>query len=241
MCTWTVSTTESNTTTPSVPRDLAGSGAGGVRRRLDAAGEVVEHADVAAAVRRGDYALHSAVRRRLSAGGRAPRLAELRADDQSAHRGDDRIPTTSWTKNWGTAASMSYVTGSHAFKTGMTFGWGKNYTTRSANGQIQQLNFNQRQPDLGRRSQHAVHGDAESEGGFRDLRAGHLDDEAAHAELRRPLRPLQLPGAGAVLRIRLPGCRSSATSRRLRTCRTGTTGRSGSPAPTTCSGRGRPH
>ena len=61
---------------------LAGSCAGGVRRRLDAAGEVVEHADVAAAVGRGDYPLHASVRRRLSEGGRAPRLAELRTDHQ---------------------------------------------------------------------------------------------------------------------------------------------------------------
>jgi hypothetical protein len=51
-------------------------------------------------------------------------------------------PYTSWTKNWGTAASMAYVSGSHALKTGMTFGWGTNSTTRAANGEIQQLNFN---------------------------------------------------------------------------------------------------
>lgn len=55
-------------------------------------------------------------------------------------------PYTSWTKNWGTAASASYVTGSHAIKTGMTFGWGTNSTTRAANGQIQQLNFNRGAP-----------------------------------------------------------------------------------------------
>ena len=55
-------------------------------------------------------------------------------------------PYTSWTKNWGTAASAAYVTGSHAFKSGMTFGWGTNSTTRAANGQIQQLNFNGGRP-----------------------------------------------------------------------------------------------
>ena len=55
-------------------------------------------------------------------------------------------PYTSWTKNWGTAASMAYVSGSHAIKTGMTFGWGTNSTTRAANGQIQQLNFNNGNP-----------------------------------------------------------------------------------------------
>jgi hypothetical protein len=51
-------------------------------------------------------------------------------------------PYTSWTENWGTAASMSYVSGSHAIKTGMTLGFGTNSTTRQANGEIQQLNFN---------------------------------------------------------------------------------------------------
>ena len=55
-------------------------------------------------------------------------------------------PYTSWTKNWGTAASASYVTGTHAFKTGMTYGWGTNSTTRAGNGQIQQLNFNNTRP-----------------------------------------------------------------------------------------------
>ena len=51
-------------------------------------------------------------------------------------------PYESWTDNWGTAASASYVTGSHAFKTGMTFGWGNNNTTRSSNGEIERLEFN---------------------------------------------------------------------------------------------------
>jgi hypothetical protein len=51
-------------------------------------------------------------------------------------------PYKSWTDNYGTAASVSYVTGAHAIKTGMTFGWGTNFSERSANGQIQQLTFN---------------------------------------------------------------------------------------------------
>jgi Carboxypeptidase regulatory-like domain len=55
-------------------------------------------------------------------------------------------PYTSWTKNNGVAGSMSYITGAHAFKTGMTLGWGTNSSTRSANGQITQLNFNNDQP-----------------------------------------------------------------------------------------------
>jgi len=51
-------------------------------------------------------------------------------------------PYESWTDNWGTAASASYVTGSHAFKTGFTYGWGDNNTTRSAHGEIERLEFN---------------------------------------------------------------------------------------------------
>ncbi len=38
------------------------------------------------------------------------------------------------------------MTGTHAIKTGMTFGWGTNSTTRSAHGEIQQLNFNNNNP-----------------------------------------------------------------------------------------------
>jgi hypothetical protein len=55
-------------------------------------------------------------------------------------------PYESNTYNYGTAASASYVTGSHAFKAGMTYGWGNNYTTRSSNGEIERLEFNQGVP-----------------------------------------------------------------------------------------------
>jgi hypothetical protein len=55
-------------------------------------------------------------------------------------------PYTSATDNWGTTASASYVTGAHAIKTGMTFGWGTNSSERSAHAQIQQLTFNNNNP-----------------------------------------------------------------------------------------------
>jgi hypothetical protein len=55
-------------------------------------------------------------------------------------------PYTSWTDNWGTAASASYVTGAHAIKAGMTFGWGTNASERSAHAEIQQLTFNNNNP-----------------------------------------------------------------------------------------------
>jgi len=51
-------------------------------------------------------------------------------------------PYTSWTKSYSSAASASYITGSHAFKTGMTMGWGTNSRAFSSNGQINTLVFN---------------------------------------------------------------------------------------------------
>ena len=53
------------------------------------------------------------------------------------------IPTyTSFTKTWTSMASASYITGSHAFKGGMTMNWGKNSRTFSSNAQINTLVFN---------------------------------------------------------------------------------------------------
>ena len=50
------------------------------------------------------------------------------------------IPTyTSFTKTWASMASASYITGSHAFKGGMTMMWGKNSRTFSSNAQINTL------------------------------------------------------------------------------------------------------
>jgi hypothetical protein len=55
-------------------------------------------------------------------------------------------PYTSWTKSYSSMAAASYVTGSHAIKTGMTIGWGKNSRTFSSNAQINQLVFNNGNP-----------------------------------------------------------------------------------------------
>ena len=55
----------------------------------------------------------------------------------------NNIPTyTSFTKTWASMASASYITGSHAFKGGMTMMWGKNSRTFSSNAQINTLVFN---------------------------------------------------------------------------------------------------
>ncbi|MFM8535265.1 MAG: carboxypeptidase regulatory-like domain-containing protein [Acidimicrobiia bacterium] len=48
-------------------------------------------------------------------------------------------PYTSWTKSYSGAASASYITGSHAFKTGVTVQWGTNSRTFSSNAQISTL------------------------------------------------------------------------------------------------------
>lgn len=51
-------------------------------------------------------------------------------------------PYTSWTKSYSSAASASYITGSHALKTGVTMQWGTNSRTFSSNAQINTLVFN---------------------------------------------------------------------------------------------------
>ena len=48
-------------------------------------------------------------------------------------------PYTSFTKSYSSAASASYITGSHAFKTGVTMAWGTNSRTFSSNGQLNTL------------------------------------------------------------------------------------------------------
>lgn len=51
-------------------------------------------------------------------------------------------PYTSWTKSYSGGASMSYITGSHAIKAGMTTQWGTNSRRFSSNAQINTLVFN---------------------------------------------------------------------------------------------------
>jgi len=50
-------------------------------------------------------------------------------------------PYTSWTKDYSTMASASYVTGTHAVKTGMTLGWGTNSRTFTSHADINTLIF----------------------------------------------------------------------------------------------------
>ena len=51
-------------------------------------------------------------------------------------------PYTSFTKSYSSAASANYITGSHAFKGGVTMAWGTNSRTFSSNAQINTLVFN---------------------------------------------------------------------------------------------------
>jgi hypothetical protein len=53
------------------------------------------------------------------------------------------IPSyTSWTKSYSSMAAASYITGSHAFKAGMTMNWGTNSRTFTQNFEVNQLVFN---------------------------------------------------------------------------------------------------
>jgi hypothetical protein len=60
----------------------------------------------------------------------------------SVAAGNTIPPYTSWTKSYSGGASASYITGAHAFKTGMTMQWGTNSRTFSSNAQINTLVFN---------------------------------------------------------------------------------------------------
>jgi hypothetical protein len=60
----------------------------------------------------------------------------------SVAAGNTIPPYTSWTKSHSSMASATYITGSHAFKTGVTMQWGTNSRTFSSNAQINTLVFN---------------------------------------------------------------------------------------------------
>ena len=60
----------------------------------------------------------------------------------SVAAGNTIPPYTSWTKSYSSAAAASYITGSHAIKTGMTLGWGTNSRTFHSNAEVNTLVFN---------------------------------------------------------------------------------------------------
>ena len=74
-----------------------------------------------------------------------PRL-EQTTGRLSVAAGNTIPPYTSWTKSYSGMAAASYITGAHAFKTGMTMQWGTNSRTFSSNAQINTLVFNNGAP-----------------------------------------------------------------------------------------------
>jgi hypothetical protein len=70
-----------------------------------------------------------------------PRL-EQTTGRLSVAAGNTIPPYTSWTKSYSSMASASYVTGSHAIKSGVTMQWGTNSRRFSSNAEINTLVFN---------------------------------------------------------------------------------------------------
>ena len=103
---------------------------------------------------------------------------------------------SSTTQNYTSMASASYITGSHAIKFGMTDGWGRNSRTFAPKANINTLITVNAAGLTDIPFQVAVYNTPKQR--LRQLRAGHVDREAAHAELRRALRSLQRRGAGRV-------------------------------------------
>lgn len=66
-------------------------------------------------------------------------LLEQTTNRLSVACGNTIPPYTSWTKSYSGSATASYVTGSHAFKSGVTLQWGTNSRTFSSNAQINTL------------------------------------------------------------------------------------------------------
>ena len=76
---------------------------------------------------------------RDSVGPRDLAILEQSTNRLSVACGNTIPPYTSWTNSYFGAASASYITGSHAFKTGVTYQWGTNSRTFSSNAQINTL------------------------------------------------------------------------------------------------------
>ena len=74
-----------------------------------------------------------------SVGPRDLPMLEQTTNRLSVACGNTIPPYDSYTKSYSGAASASYVTGSHAFKTGVTLQWGTNYRGLTQNAQINTL------------------------------------------------------------------------------------------------------
>ena len=149
-------------------------------------------------------------------------VPHLRIDHQQTHRGDDEsLHQLDRQLRDGRVGVLRDGHARHQDRDDLRVGHELHDAIRARRDSAAQLQ--QQHPPLGDRAQHAVYGHAEGEVGLRLVRPGRLDDEAAHAQLRRPVRSLQLRGAEALLgsdalgsgRPRLRGDRECSELERL--------------------------
>ncbi len=174
----------------------------------------------------------------------------------SVAAGNTIPPYTSWTKSYSSMASASYITGSHAFKTGVTMQWGTNSRAFHSNAEINTLVFNNGLLGAPASATNPVpctalpcplavvvsNGPTDAQQKVKSDLGIFFQDTWTMNKLTLNLGgrydyfnamvPAQSAAAGPWIRC--------AISPRFRTCRTGRTGRCGSPAPTTCSATARP-
>ncbi len=81
-----------------------------------------------------------------------PRLEQTTGPPERGRRQYDSAVYAAGRRPTASMASASYITGSHAFKGGMTMNWGKNSRTFSSNAQINTLVFNNAPPRRARRA-----------------------------------------------------------------------------------------
>ena len=186
--------------------DDTGSVDGCVRPRVDPAGPVDARTIEQAAARRRPRVLHAALRTELL----VARLTERVAAPQRLDGAVDRIlrvPDPGLFEHDAGLQLVGFRELHHRFARhqGRHDRWlGHELANVRAEGQHQHADHGQRLPRAarlsvpGRRVQHADDGHPEGEQRLRQLRAGHVDHEPAHAELRRALRPFQRRGAGRV-------------------------------------------
>ena len=157
--------------------------------------------------------------------------------DLSGERG---LLPTAGTRRSTTARAVSYMTGAHAFKVGFNNGHGEQRSEPDLRAAARHIPLQQRRAESDDAERDAVRDDNGCGQRARRVRAGPVDDQAADAHARRPLRPLrrQLSRADG----RTGAARADPqhhVSRRRTTC-AGTTSRRKSAPPTTCSATARP-
>ena len=217
------SSSPASSTTGSTPADRHPRRRATPRVSDDPAGAVDARAIEQAAVRSRHRRLRPDVLAGLQRTGarRPPAENELLDRPAAGKCGYTIPPYGSTTKDYNMMASASYVTGSHAMKFGMTDLWGENSRTFAPAANIDTLlTIKRRRPGATTsrprcRLQLTRDVDPERQQRHRRLRSGHLDDEAAHVELRGAVRALQRVAAGGVFAgVHLD--RRRGTSRRFR-------------------------